>query len=126
MARAVTRAGQKAYLYYFNYIGPGDYARDGAYHTEELLFLADAFPSNWKRSPDDEKLSEVMRRYWVQFAKTGNPNDRHNPVWPPYDPQFEQCMDVGREIKLRAIPDGERLVALEKILKEIVAEVGAN
>ncbi len=126
MARAVARSGQKAYLYYFNYVGPGDYAREGAFHTEELLFLADAFPGDWHPSADDEKLSQAMRRYWVQFAKTGNPNEKRNPVWPPYDPQFEQCLGLGREIKLRPVPGEERLKALEKIMKTIVAEVGNN
>lgn len=126
MARAVTRSGQKAYLYYFNYVGPGDYAREGAFHTEELLFLADAFPADWRRTSDDEKLGDAMRRYWVQFAITGNPNDKHNPPWPPYDLQFEQCMGLGREIKLRPVPGAERLLALEKIMKKIVAEVVGN
>jgi para-nitrobenzyl esterase len=126
MARAVARSGQKAYLYYFNYVGPGDYARQGAFHTEELLFLADAFPADWRRSPEDEKLGDAMRRYWVQFAKTGNPNGNHNPIWPPYDPQFEQCLGLGREIKLRPVPGAERLKALQKIMKAIVAETAAH
>jgi para-nitrobenzyl esterase len=126
MARAAVRSGQKAYLYYFSYVGPGDYAREGAFHTEELLFLADAFPADWRRTSDDEKLGDAMRRYWVQFAKTGNPNDKRDPPWPPYDLQFEQCMGLGREIKLRPIPGTERLLVLEKIMKKIVAEVVGN
>ncbi len=126
MARAVTRSGQKAYLYNFNFAGPGEYAREGAFHTEELLFLADEFPGGWPRGRDEEKLGEAMRRYWVQFAKTGNPNAKPNPVWPAYDLQFEQCMVLGREIKLRPVPGEARLLALERIMKSIVAEAGAN
>ena len=126
MARATARAGQKAYLYHFNFVGPGDYTRQGAFHTEELFFLADAFPADWPRSRDEEKLGEAMRRYWVEFAKTGNPNGKPNPPWPPYDLQFEQCMGFGREVKLKAIPGLERLVALEKIMKKVVAEAAAS
>lgn len=126
MAQAVTRAGQKAYLYSFNYAGPGNYAREGAFHTEELYFLADEFPADWRRGHDEEKLGDAMRRYWVEFAKTGNPNAKPNPVWPPYDLQFEQCMGLGREIRLQPIPGEDRLRALEKIMQAVVADAGGK
>jgi para-nitrobenzyl esterase len=122
MARAMTRTGQKAYLYSFDFVGPDGYASQGAFHTEELFFLADAFPVNWPRTREEEKLGEAMRRYWTQFARTGNPNAKPNPPWPPYDLQFEQCMGLGLEVKLKPIPGVERLVALEKIMKKVLAE----
>jgi hypothetical protein len=40
----------------------------GAYHGEELMFLSDSFPSDWERSQGDEKLGEIMRAYWANFA----------------------------------------------------------
>jgi para-nitrobenzyl esterase len=80
------------------------------------------FQSNWPRTREEEKLGEAMRRYWTQFARTGNPNAKPNPPWPPYDLQFEQCMGLGREVKLKLIPGVERLVALEKIMKKVLAE----
>ncbi len=77
MARAMTRVGQKAYLYDFSYVETGKRASLGAYHGEELSFLSDSFPSDWEHNQDDEKLSQAMRTYWTQFAKTGNPNAHH-------------------------------------------------
>jgi para-nitrobenzyl esterase len=48
MARAMTRTGQSAYLYYFTYAERGKRAHRGAYHGEELKFLSDSFPSDWE------------------------------------------------------------------------------
>ncbi len=62
----------------------------GAYHTSELQFLFkdwDAFgfpPSLITLTPHERTLSERMRTYWTQFAKTGNPNISPEPSWPVY------------------------------------------
>jgi len=117
MARSMTRAGQKAYLYYFSYVGGGERAQFGAHHGEELWFLSDSFPSDWERSPDDKKLGEVMRAYWTQFAKTGDPNTKGLPDWPAYDARQDQCFELGRTIRVRSV--SERLYALDRIMKQI-------
>jgi carboxylesterase type B len=46
MAQAMTRANQKAYLYYFTYAETGKRAHLGAYHGEELQFQSDSFPAD--------------------------------------------------------------------------------
>jgi carboxylesterase type B len=74
MARTMTDSSQKAYLYYFTYAEKGKRAHLGAYHGEELKFLSDSFPDDWEHNPEDEELGKTMRIYWMQFAKTGNPN----------------------------------------------------
>jgi hypothetical protein len=42
----MTRANQKAYLYYFTYAETGKRAHLGAYHGEELQFQSDSFPAD--------------------------------------------------------------------------------
>jgi hypothetical protein len=64
----MTRADQKAYLYYFTYAETGKRAHLGAYHGEELKFLSNSFPADWEHSRDHEKLGEAIRAYWTQFA----------------------------------------------------------
>jgi len=120
MARAMTRAGQKAYLYYFSYAGRGKRAQFGAHHGEELWFLSDSFPNDWERSPDDKKFGEVMRAYWTQFAKTGDPNTANLPRWAAYDARSDQCFELGRMIRVR--PVVAKLHALDSIMKQIFAE----
>jgi para-nitrobenzyl esterase len=121
MARSMTRAGQKAYLYYFSYAGRGKRAQFGAHHGEDLWFLSDSFPNDWERSPDDKRLGEVMRDYWTQFAKTGDPNAADLPHWPAYDERSDQCYELGRAIRVR--PVDTKLYALDRIMKLIFAEM---
>jgi para-nitrobenzyl esterase len=120
LARAMTHAGQSAYLYYFTYTETGKRAALGAYHGEELLFLSDSFPIDWEHSNNDEKLGEIMRAYWTQFAKTGNPNRPGIPDWPAYDPHKDDCFELGREIRIRHV--APQLPILEGIMREIFAE----
>jgi para-nitrobenzyl esterase len=51
LAQAVTRTGQKAYLYYFTYAEAGKRTELGAYHGLELKFLSDSFPADWQHTP---------------------------------------------------------------------------
>ena len=120
MARAMTRVGQKAYLYYFTYAETGKRAHLGAYHGEELNFLSDSFPPDWQHNRDDAKLGEEIRAYWTQFAKTGDPNAPRLPEWPAYDAGTRQCLDLGRSIRLR--PVEPQLDALEQIMRQLLAE----
>jgi para-nitrobenzyl esterase len=100
MARAMTRVGQKSYLYYFTYAETGERAPLGAYHGEELLFLSDAFPNGWEHNKDEEALGHATRIYWTQFARTGDPNAPGIPRWPSYDVRPDQCFELGRTIRV--------------------------
>ena len=120
LAQAMTRAGQKAYLYYFTYAETGKRAQLGAYHGEELKFLSNSFPADWGHSRDDEKLGEAIRAYWTQFAKTGNPNAPGLPEWPAYNARSNQWLELGRTIRLRRA--GPQLQVLEQIMQQVFAE----
>jgi len=119
MARAMTRASQKAYLYRFTFSETGKRAHLGAYHGEELRFLSDSFPSDWEHSDDDEALGKAMRAYWTQFVRTGNPNTPGLHGWPPYDAHSDQCLELGRAICIR--PVAPRLQIIEHIMKQVFA-----
>lgn len=120
MAQAMSRVGQKVYLYYFTYVETGKRARLGAYHGQELDFLSDSFPKDWEHSQDDKELGEIMRAYWVQFAKTGDPNVAGVPPWSAYDARKNECFELGRTIGER--PIAARLDAFERIMKQVFAE----
>jgi para-nitrobenzyl esterase len=124
MAQAMTRAGQKAYLYYFTYAETGKRAALGAYHGEELNFLSDSFPSDWQHGQDGEKLGSAMRSYWTQFARTGNPNAPGLPRWAAFDPRTEQCFELGQKIQVH--PVAPQVQALEQIMQQILAETSGS
>ena len=122
LARAMTQAGQKAYVYLFSFVDTGKYARFGAFHGEELMFLSDSFPNDWKRGPDEAMLGEVMRAYWTQFAKTGDPNAPALLNWPAYDATLEQVIELGRTVNVGPLTHAAQLRVLGRIMREILAE----
>lgn len=120
MARNMKRAGQRAYLYYFKYVESGKRAKLGAYHGEELKFLSDSFPDDWQHDGSDERLGELMRTYWVQFAKSGDPNAPQSPYWPTFDVHKERCFELGRGVAVRPIKT--QSLRLDRIMAQVLAE----
>jgi para-nitrobenzyl esterase len=121
MAQTMTRASEKAYLYYFTFVESGKRERLGAYHGQELRFLSDIFPDDWEHSRDDAKLGEIMRIYWTQFAKTGDPNAAGIVEWPAYDAHAGQCLGLGRAVLISPVPHTAQLLVLELIMKQLFA-----
>jgi para-nitrobenzyl esterase len=87
----------------------------GAYHGSEMAYAYGALDTlNWNGTvrnwtDADRKLSELMSNYWVNFAKTGNPNATGLPIWPPYDPAREQVMLFGDSIHAGDLPNKAKL-----------------
>jgi carboxylesterase type B len=86
------------------------------------MFMSNSFPGDWEHSQDDETLGKVMRAYWTQFAKTGNPNAPGLPLWPAYDASPDQTLELGRTIQTRLI--AAQVQGLERIMKQVFAETG--
>jgi len=118
LAREVTRSGQKAFLYSFSYAGSGPFKALGAFHSEESILLSKRYWRSWVSSPDDEKLSNIIIGYWVQFAKTSHPDGEGLPPWPAYDVGTDRAQDLDREVKQIQTPDAARFQVFEKMLKE--------
>ena len=74
----------KTFLYQFTRKPPatGEKKRFGAYHTAEIgyaLHNLDSIQRAWE--PVDLRLEKELSSYWVQFVKTGDPNENGLPVW---------------------------------------------
>ena len=120
IAQAMTKSGVKSYLYYFTYVDPGKRLRLGAHHGEELFFLSDSFPADWEHTNEDKHLGELLRGYWAEFAKTGDPNFDGAPQWPAFDSNSGEYLEIGAHIGLG--PISERIRTLEATLRRIAAE----
>ena len=96
-ARGAARAGLPTYLYQFTRVLPGGESL-GAYHSAEIGYVFGTKESWLPLEPVDRDLSDVMSRYWVQFAATGNPNGPGLPEWPQYDAVADRHLDLGSAI----------------------------
>jgi len=57
----------------------------GSAHASELQFIWDRFTgANPPLTPAEHRLSDSMVAYWVQFAKTHQPNVNGQPLWYPF------------------------------------------
>ncbi len=89
-AALATRAGRRAYVYRFDRSVPGKgEAALGAFHSLELPYVFGTFQArtfNWLPfNATDQKLSQTMRAYWTNFAKSGDPNGQGLTRWTPWN-----------------------------------------
>ena len=80
------------YVYLFNQTSPGE-EKYGAFHSSEIPFALHNLYT-WKKDwpEEDQKLAEIMSDYWVNFAKTGNPNSASLPQWNAYSATENKVM----------------------------------
>lgn len=120
IAQALAKTGGQAYLYYFTYVDPGKRSGLGAHHGEELFFLSDSFPADWEHTNVDAHLRELLRGYWVEFARTGNPNFDGAPKWSAFDSNSGEYLEIGAHVGLR--PVSERLRTLETTMRRVTVQ----
>lgn len=97
----------KSYLYFFKHIPPHqpDKPDFGAFHSAEFGYTLHTL-RNWDRpfTEVDRKLEDQMSSYWVNFAKTGNPNGKGLPEWKAFDANSTQTMIFGDTPKTEMLP----------------------
>ena len=85
--------------------------RAGTPHGGEIAFVfgtlgAGGFgPPPPPATDEDRAVSQMAQGYWVNFAKTGNPNGAGLPTWPRYDPGKDLIFEFHPDGTAGAIPD---------------------
>jgi para-nitrobenzyl esterase len=104
-ARAFAANGSPAYLYRFSYVQTGmrEFLKAGAPHGGEIGFVfgtlgAGGFGPPVPPTAQDLEVSRIAQSYWINFAKTGDPNGEGLPDWP-------RC-DLSKAVIFEFRPDG--------------------
>ncbi|MFM2360082.1 MAG: hypothetical protein RLY16_2075 [Bacteroidota bacterium] len=124
-AKAFIAKGAPAYMYQFGYVPAAAQQRSpyGAGHGSEVSFVFNTLNARWgqpgEATNDEKELARIMNSYWVNFAKTGNPNGAGLPNWPLYNNQQQEILDVELDGKVMSKPDPRkaRLDVVEKAMK---------
>jgi para-nitrobenzyl esterase len=108
MARSLERAGGKAWLYRFTRLPDTARARElGVFHGVDLAYVFGNMKASDGYTDTDMVLSRRMTAYWVNFARTGDPNGPGIPEWPVYRKASDMSLDFGdtvrREIRLYGV-----------------------
>ena len=108
-ANAFATNGSPVYLYRFSYVQTAmrEQMRAGAPHGGEIGYVFGTLTARpgTTLTPEDQAVSRLAQSYWVNFAKTGDPNGPGLPAWPGHDPKKDLIFDFRPDGSAGAGPD---------------------
>ena len=122
-AQTMNGMKSKAYLYEVTWAYPSQGGQQwGAFHGIELLLMFDS--PRVPRDATGDALAEALRDYWVQFARTGNPNVTRLPAWPPYDSRTKAYLELGAKIAPATDLRQESFALIQRLYATRLASLG--
>lgn len=123
-ANAFATRHDKAYIFLFSYVPAGmeERMQFGPGHGTDVSFVFNTPGTGGYGPPPppptavDKEVARMMNAYWVNFAKSGNPNGKGLPEWPVYKPKKNKILDIqpdGHPVGKRD-PRKARLDVIEK------------
>ena len=92
------------------------YAGWGASHFAELWYMFDHLDqARWNWSAADYKLADRMSRYWINFARSGDPNGRGLPLWPAFTTARGRVLALGEPIGVGEVANIDGLTVLDAV-----------
>ncbi len=111
-ANAFAANGSPVFLYRFSYVQSAmrEQMRTGAPHGGEIgyVFGTLAARPGTALSPEDFAVSHMAQSYWVNFARTGDPNGAGLPAWPRHDPKKDLIFEFRADGTAGAGPDSRK------------------
>jgi para-nitrobenzyl esterase len=112
------------YYYWFTQKPPfppgSPYEGWGASHYAELWYVFDHLdqaPWNW--STGDRKVAEETSRYWVNFARSGNPNGSGLFAWPAYTNADDKVLYLGDPISVGGVANINSLKVFDAVYTKV-------
>ncbi len=122
-ASSFAAVGVPAYVFLFSYVPSAmkERMKYGPGHGTDISFVFDNLGARQGSTPapEDEAVARMMNAYWVNFARTGNPNGKDLPKWPVYTLKTNEILDIQSDGKPVSKPDPRkaRLDVIEKAVK---------
>lgn len=113
-ARLHARNGNPTYRYIFS-CGSKQFPLNlaGAHHGCEIPYLFGQ-PANPNEA--DLRTSVVVQNYWVNLARSGDPNGKELPEWPKYNLASDILIDIENDVTLRETHRNFQLDTVDKFL----------
>ena len=96
----------------------GGKKRRGVSHADDILYLNNAFTSQPDKYPAEAALAEIIQQYWINFAKTGNPNGKGLPYWPTFDKDQPTTMQFSNGASLIGVPNRAQIDFIDRFYKQ--------
>jgi len=88
----------------------------GASHFAELWYVFDHLnQAPWSWTAADRKVAEEMSSYWVNFARSGNPNGPGLPPWPAFTNAESKVQDLGDPITVGGVANINSLTVFDAV-----------
>ena len=102
----------KAFEYYYDYHAP---TVDSSGHGSDVPYAFQTLGPGPQGDPkpEDLKLSDMISSYWVNFAKTGDPNGPGLPEWPAFTEKDQKAMVFDAAPGARPVPNLDKLKAYD-------------
>jgi para-nitrobenzyl esterase len=100
VAARINATGGRAWIYHFTRqrAGPGG-EKLGAYHGTEIPYVFGTHDDWLPVEAIDIELTDAVMDYWVQFARSGDPNLPGLPDWPVYTAEEPAVLELGEQIR---------------------------
>jgi para-nitrobenzyl esterase len=96
------------------------YAGWGASHFAELWYVFDHLDqSPWNWTAGDRKLAEEMSSYWINFARSGDPNDQGLPPWPAFTNAERKVQYLGDPITVGSVANIYGLSVFDSVYTDV-------